>query len=118
LVEFAIILPLILLLIIGIIEFGLIMNSYISIQHASREGARVGAVGGTDLAIQSAITDISPNLDTDKLEITISPTEGIRERGDALTVNVKYNYTVTLPIISNIVGNDITLDTETIMRVE
>ncbi len=39
-VEFAIILPLLLMLLMGIIEFGRAYNTQISIQAAAREGAR------------------------------------------------------------------------------
>ena len=42
-VEFAIALPFLMLLILGGIEFGFIFNSNISLEYASREGARVGA---------------------------------------------------------------------------
>lgn len=118
LVEFVIILPVILLLIMGIFEFGIMINSYISIQHASREGARIGSVGGTDAEIQNAIISISPHLNSENLDIQISPTEGIRERGDALTINIIYNYQVTIPIISSIINNAVELDAKTIMRIE
>ena len=43
LVEFAIVLPFLLLLILGAIEFGFVFDSRISLQYASREGARVGS---------------------------------------------------------------------------
>lgn len=43
LVEFAIVLPFLMLLILGAIEFGFIFDNRISLQYASREGARVGS---------------------------------------------------------------------------
>jgi Flp pilus assembly protein TadG len=39
-VEFALVMPLLLLLVFGIVEFGLIMNRQITVTHAAREGAR------------------------------------------------------------------------------
>ncbi len=42
-VEFAIILPFLMLLILGGVEFGFIFNSNISLEYGSREGARVGS---------------------------------------------------------------------------
>ena len=44
LVEFALILPAFLLLIMGIIEFGYVLTVYTGLFNAAREGARVGVV--------------------------------------------------------------------------
>ena len=44
-VEFAIILPLLLILVTGIIQFGLLFNKYITLTDAARNGARTLAVG-------------------------------------------------------------------------
>lgn len=43
-VEFAILLPVLILLIIGLIEFGLLYHDYLAVTHAAREGARMAAV--------------------------------------------------------------------------
>ncbi len=43
-VEFALVVPILFLLVFGIIEFGFIFNRWISVTHASREGARLLAV--------------------------------------------------------------------------
>ena len=45
-VEFAIVLPVLLLLVFGIIEFGLLFNRYITVTHAAREGVRVASLAG------------------------------------------------------------------------
>ncbi len=45
LVEFALIVPMLLILVFGIIDFGLGLRAYISIASATREGARFGSVG-------------------------------------------------------------------------
>ena len=47
-VETAIVLPLVLLLLMGIVDFGFLFNNYIVISNASREAARKGSLGGTD----------------------------------------------------------------------
>jgi len=44
-VEMAIVLPLLLLLVFGIIEFGLIFNRWITVTHSAREGVRQLALG-------------------------------------------------------------------------
>lgn len=44
-VEFAIVVPLLLALILGMIEFGFMFQAQLAVTHAAREGARLAAVG-------------------------------------------------------------------------
>jgi Flp pilus assembly protein TadG len=118
LVEFAIILPILLLLIMGIIEFGLIMNSCLTIQNASREGARIAIVGAADSDIRNRIISDSPNLQTADLTIDITPVEGSRSSGDTITVAISYNYHLVTPFISSILNNSLILHAQTSMRME
>jgi hypothetical protein len=46
--EFAVILPLLLLILGGIIDYGLMFNAQIAVTHAGREGVRVEAIGSGD----------------------------------------------------------------------
>ncbi|MDQ3216327.1 MAG: pilus assembly protein, partial [Actinomycetota bacterium] len=61
-IEMALVLPLLVLLVFGIIEFGFIFNRYISVTHAAREGVRQLAVGvdpGTAAAqAESAVPEL------------------------------------------------------------
>jgi Flp pilus assembly protein TadG len=45
-VEFALVMPLLFLLVFGIIEFGFIFNKELSVTHSAREGVRVYALNG------------------------------------------------------------------------
>jgi Flp pilus assembly protein TadG len=55
LVEFALVLPVFLILVFGILEFGVIMMDQIHLTNAANDGARVGAVkNGTDVQAISA----------------------------------------------------------------
>ncbi len=60
LVEFALIVPLLFLLTMGIIEFGWLFRNYMTVHYSTREGARVGAVegdlGGADDIVLEAIS--------------------------------------------------------------
>lgn len=76
LIEFAIILPLLLLVLIGIAEIGLYFRSYLSASYASREGARVGAfvgdVADADCLILESVGAILSGTDLariDRIEI-------------------------------------------------
>ena len=118
LVEFAIILPIILLLLMGIVEFGIMLNSYLTIQNVAREGARLGIVGGSDLEINTLIKSISPNLTPADITVNIVPVEGSRKSGDTLKVSITYNYHMTVPIISALFNNVIVLKAQSSMRLE
>lgn len=68
LVEFALLLPVLMLILLGIVEFGFMLNAKIVITSAAREGARVLALKGEDSPlVDQAVND---TIDFDYLEIT------------------------------------------------
>ena len=76
-VEFAIILPILVMIVFGIFEFGIAYNNWIALTHAAREGARLAAVDQYDeqrvrdsapsVKIQSITVDRDPDHDGDSL---------------------------------------------------
>jgi len=68
LVEFAIVLPLLMTLLLGIMEFGMIMHDYIMLAQGTREGARTAAIGRPVGDIQkrvmeaAALRDLRPAM--------------------------------------------------------
>ncbi len=117
-VETALILPIIILILVGIIDFGLLFNNYLVMINASREGARIAAVGSTDSDITLKVNNMTSTLDQDKLKITIYPEESARKKGDEISVTVEYDNTLLTPIIGAIVPNPIHLKTKSVMRME
>jgi Flp pilus assembly protein TadG len=59
LVEFAIVLPLLALVLFGIIEFGIAYNDYISVRNGSREGTRLAVVDDVDNAPSCTINGVT-----------------------------------------------------------
>ncbi|HWB88862.1 MAG TPA: TadE/TadG family type IV pilus assembly protein [Acidimicrobiia bacterium] len=55
LVEAAVIMPLLLLVVISIMEYGLAFKDYLTVSYLSREGARIGALAGDDLTADCAV---------------------------------------------------------------
>jgi TadE-like protein len=70
-VEMAIVLPLLLMLLLGIIEFGRVFNVQISLSQAAREGARHAAVhfDDADLDVEEAALGAAPSLDGLPVEV-------------------------------------------------
>jgi len=66
-VELAIVAPLLIFLLFGIIEFGLMVKDLVGINQAAREGARTAAVGATPATISARIAGSAPTIDTGQL---------------------------------------------------
>ena len=61
LVEFALVLVPLLLLILGVVQFGLIFNSHVTMTNAAREGARSGTIYIYDRTLSKAQNDAARN---------------------------------------------------------
>ena len=62
LVEFALILPLLLMLVLGIIEFGVLMMHQLTLVQVAREGSRAASLGNSVAQIQQRITNVAGAL--------------------------------------------------------
>ncbi len=117
-VELAVSLVILMLLLFGMIDFGRILYSYLSLEHSGREAARMVSVGGTNDQIKETVFMTSSNLDHYKMIINVSPDEQARKRGSYSTVTLNYEVEIITPIMSRILPNPLTLTSTTVMRVE
>jgi hypothetical protein len=99
LLEFALILPLLLLILLGIMEFGLVILSYNTIANAAREGARYGIVNPSDTGgIQAAAMGMTSGLDQGAVTVLVNNPP---PASDQIRVRVNYDHTlITGPIIA------------------
>jgi len=74
-VEFALVFPLLVVLLFGIVEFGSIYNAQVMITGAAREGARTMAVTGSAASARTAVIDATGGLAPALVaaDITVSP---------------------------------------------
>ncbi len=125
-VEFAIVLPILVLLVFGIIEFSVAFYDKAMITNASREGARAGIVFRVPPVTDNEITNIvntylGSNLITfgGPATANITVTRNGYNPGDELKVSVNYTYTFLLvPSFVASLSGGINLVAETIMRME
>src|SRR5690554_6045904 len=96
LVELAITLTVLLLIVFGIIEFSRIGYTYILVAHASREGARMGALRQSDDQIYLAVNDSLSGIGHVPIMVSIDPNDTQRYRREPVTVQV----TVQLPLLT------------------
>ncbi len=98
-VEFAIVLPVLVMLLVGIAQFGLAFHNYLSITDATRVGARAAAVKRTTGACTAATTAIQNTVSAKQwstISGRITCTAGVNT-GDQVKVIVKYPYRIGLP---------------------
>lgn len=118
-VEFALVMPLLVLLLMAILEFGNIFHSYLLITYSAREGARMGVVGHTDEQINERIQDICSTLNTTQLTVDIEPEDPRkRTRGVPLHVNVDYEVTLFTPLVNTFLPDPFPIQARSVMRVE
>jgi len=127
LVEFAVVLPVFLLILAGIFDFGLGLYSQMTVINAAREGARLGVVDpGNVSAIDARVQAMTAGLDQSQLTTTVSclrPSGSSFvacsspqwQSGDAVVVKVVYDYKMLWPLA---LGNHLDLSSTVQMRIE
>jgi Flp pilus assembly protein TadG len=123
LAEFALVLPLLMLLIAGIIEFGRAWNIKQAVTDAAREGARYAVVADgamTEDLVKEKIRERLVLASIDTATATIELIGGFHEAGE-MTVSVSAQY--RMAFVGALMGwlggsEDITIDTQATMRNE
>ena len=103
LVEFAMVLPLFLVLLFSLVDFGRAFYSWMIITNAAREGARAGAVQKDWSTMQTAIYDsmCNPypgNCSLDTTQMTLSPLGVNGARGSQVSVSISYAFAYATPL--------------------
>lgn len=108
LVEFALVLPVLILIIMGTMEYGRAYYTSSLLQNAAREGARYGilhptVVTSSDGADPNNITarakGFITGLNSSKLTIDVSYPDGDTSRGSRVRVTVSYLYESIVPFL-------------------
>ena len=126
-VEFAIVLPVLLIILLGIVEFGLLLFNQQVITNASREGARAGIVARTprlsDTDIANVVTTYCQNhlvtfgaQNTPVVQVAPSGNRSGLSFGQDLTVTVTFNYGFLY--LANFGFTPIDLKASTVMKME
>lgn len=108
--EFALVLPLVLILILGLLQVGVLVRDQIMVLGAAREGVREAIVTPDRAAITTAASEAAPGL-----ELSVQVSRGT-ERGEPARVNVTAP-PARLPLVGDIVSG-MTLKASATMRIE
>jgi Flp pilus assembly protein TadG len=126
LVEFALVLPLFLLILAAIVDFGMALSSTITLSNAAREGARLGTVNPSPAAVEARVRAVATTLDGTRLTVTstcrtpsgsswVACSGAGWQQGDSMVVTANYNYQLIWPLAF---GTNIPLSSSVEMRVE
>ena len=106
--EFALLLPVLLTILFGIIEFGMIMYGREIVTNASREGARAGIIQRIPPLTAGEITTVATNYLTgtgvNPAQVTITVPASGGTTGTPVTVAATYNYPWLIPYIPIMLG--------------
>jgi len=116
LVEFALVLPVLLLLLIGIAEFGRAWMTRNILTGASREAVRIAAVQGNTASARSRANSILGSAGISGASVSVLD-DGVSY--GICSVTVSYNFPVTIAgFLPGLAGKNFTLSTSTSMRKE
>ena len=125
LVELAVSLVILLFLLAGAVEFGIVFFQFVQLRDAVQEGALYGSINPHDsanieLRARSASDKPIDLSDAGAVPITITVTDSAGTpkdqpdacEGDALTVHATFDHQVFMPFMSQFIGDTITLNAE------
>ena len=122
--EFALLLPVLLTILFGIIEFGMIMYGREVVTNATREGARAGITQGPPKLSKGTIEGISYNYLTstgiNPANVTFTAIGAGAANPATLTVTAQYRYFFMIPYLPAMTGipNPLVINTQMVMRHE
>lgn len=112
LIEFALVLGVLILMLMGIFDFGRAIYAYNVIANCAREGARMGIVDPTNTdAIVEAAKSRAIALDAGELTVTVTQPES-----NVIQVEVTYNFYAVTPLITQLFGGGDCLTLRSIAR--
>ncbi len=119
-VEFAIVFPLFLLLVMMIVDFGRAIWYYNAISNGAREGARYAIINSpdrTDAVIKQFVREKAVGVPLVDADITITPAV-TRTPMDPVEVSVSFQFTPITPLVGDLIGGGVTLESSSSMTVE
>lgn len=114
-VEFALVLPLLLLVIVGGLQLVLVTRNQVLLVNSARAAARVAATTGDLAAISKSGREASPGLRSERLTFEVS---GERVPEKLVTVRAIYRQPVRIPFAESLWREGVTLRVDVAMPVE
>ena len=118
LVEFALLMPVLVIIMLGIFDAGRAVFAYNTVSNAARQGVRVAIVDQNVAAIEAQARTALTSLDQAAAQVTFVPCGSSPIRiGCEVTVRVRYDWQAITPVIGNVLGPQ-SIQAETTMPME
>lgn len=124
LVEFTLLVPIFLLLLFAIVDFGMGFHAWITVTNSAREGARLGAVSAAQTDIVDRVYQTA-DLPNEATQMTVTVTNAQGSPGTSVVVEVDYDYDLITPLAGmiqffsgNVIGPTLTFSSTAEMRLE
>ncbi len=130
-VEFAVILPVLLVLLLALVQFALVFDAYLSLEESARIGVRAWATGEatTQAAVRAVVDQASPSLAAGAVGAVVlgcpqyaggeCPGSGVAEpQGTLLEVTVAYTEPIVVPPFDALFGATLPLRASVVMESE
>jgi Flp pilus assembly protein TadG len=114
-VEFALLLPILLLLLLALVQVGVIARDSLVLTQASRAGAREAAVQGSRDAVEEAVRAAAVGLDPARIDVDAMWSGA---RGAPVTVEVTYDAPVASLLAGWLLPDSVSLRSSATMRQE
>jgi Flp pilus assembly protein TadG len=123
-VEFALVLPFLLMIVLGIIQFGILFHNYLTLTDAVRAGARQAAVSRTDpdpeARAEARVRQSASKLQQGSLQVAVDPWDPLTStpswaQGGDVTVSATYPFSINILGITVFSGD---LESRTTERIE
>lgn len=118
--EFALVIPILLLLLMGVVELGRIFHAYLVVSETARDAARYLSVGADD-QVSTSVQNDTQSLDQsqNKVTYTITPSDPTqRTSGSAVTIQIRYPVNLITPVLDDIFPNPTVVQASITMRKE
>jgi Flp pilus assembly protein TadG len=116
-VEFALLFPLLLLLLCGIVDIGRFCYAYLKLEQAAQETVRLGGLGRTDTEIISFANQYVTLQGTSPLTVTVTPPDSSRRSGQYIHVTLTLPQRWMTPIIGGLLPQPV-IQAQSTIRVE
>ena len=124
-VEFALVVPLLLMLVFGIVDFGYMVNRVSMVNNAARDAAREGSLAGTQASITATATAALDGVPGTTVMVTCRKPDGTdcasydadAASGGTTVVTISYEHEMITPI-AFIFGDSVNLSRTAQMRIE
>ena len=106
-VEFALVLPILFVVLLGLVQVGVLAKDELLVQQAARIGARQAAISPDGESVRAAAVAASGGLDESRMTVAVS---GGAAQGDPVSVAVTYDAPIAVPFVEWLFPPSVSLD--------